>query len=165
MIDIHSKIRPVNGAPFPVVEDTHVEGGYHTVSDITNRNLIPVANRKDGMKVFVKDDGSGLPKEYTLFLGYVDLVLSNNANWVESSTLMTTKHINVVKPTEILNVQDSEDLIYGNDLYNKGTININAGTGNQAFGLGNPVPTYGVLRVDGMLVNEGLIINQGLLLV
>lgn len=56
-IQVISTIKPVNGAGFPVVSDVDIEGGYQVHATLTDRNNIPLNNRKEGMLVYVQADG------------------------------------------------------------------------------------------------------------
>jgi hypothetical protein len=71
-IQVVSTIKPVNGAPIPVVSDVDIEGGYQVRTDLTDRDSIPADNRKEGMLVFVQSDGYF----YTLAGGIT------NSDWV-----------------------------------------------------------------------------------
>ena len=70
LIDI---IKPQNDGYFPIVEDSEIYGGYHSVIDLTTRDNIPDLRRKIGMAVYVQSES----KLYTL---NSDLV-----NWTEFS--------------------------------------------------------------------------------
>jgi hypothetical protein len=67
--EVISTIKPVNGAPIPVMSDVDIEGGYQVRTSINDRNSIPEANRKEGMLVFVKET----KRFYTLVDGIADL--------------------------------------------------------------------------------------------
>lgn len=71
-IQVISTIKPVNGAPIPVVSDVDVEGGYQVRTTLVDRNNIPSNNRKEGMLVFVQSDTNF----YTLSGGIT------NSNWI-----------------------------------------------------------------------------------
>lgn len=71
-VQVISTIKPVNGAGFPVVSDTDIEGGYQVHETLTDRDNIPENNRKEGMLVYVKAEDFF----YTLSGGIT------NANWV-----------------------------------------------------------------------------------
>lgn len=71
-IQVISTIKPANGAGFPVVSDTDVEGGYQVRETLIDRDSIPSSNRKEGMLVFVKENQTF----YTLNSGI------GNINWV-----------------------------------------------------------------------------------
>jgi len=73
--EVISTIKPVNGAPIPVVSDVDIEGGYQVHTLLSDRDSIPEANRKLGMLVFVLENETF----YTL----VDDI--DNANWVIAS--------------------------------------------------------------------------------
>jgi phage-related tail fiber protein len=51
-IAIVSNLIPKNSGPFPVVEDRHVKGGFHTYATLVDRDSIPPANKKVGMHVY-----------------------------------------------------------------------------------------------------------------
>jgi hypothetical protein len=72
-IEVISTIRPKNGAPFPVVVDSDIKGGYHAVQNISERDTIPLDNLKDGMAVFVVDQNK--------YYSYV----SSSLSWIPSS--------------------------------------------------------------------------------
>lgn len=55
--DVLSKLAPHNGGAFPTHSDIHTEGGYQVRADVTDRNTIPMANRKEGMWVRLISDG------------------------------------------------------------------------------------------------------------
>ena len=57
---------------FHLIEDTALKGGYRIVADITERDAISVASRKEGMRVFVISSG----ETYQLDAGLA------NWNWV-----------------------------------------------------------------------------------
>lgn len=70
---IISKLAPKNSGAFPTHSDIHGEGGFQVRADTTDRNSIPVLNRKEGMCVKLVSDN----KIYTLTGGIT------NSNWVE----------------------------------------------------------------------------------
>jgi hypothetical protein len=74
-IEIISKIEPKNNGSFPVCEDVDIKGGYQSRIDITDRNNIPLLNRKIGMLVYLQSD----EKFYTLKSGI------ENADWEEAN--------------------------------------------------------------------------------
>lgn len=60
---------------FPMMEDIHLEGGFQTRADPTDRDSIYALNRKEGMHVYV----ISLNKTYRLGPGLT------NADWVEDT--------------------------------------------------------------------------------
>lgn len=64
------------GLTVPLMDASLVKGGFMTVADITARDAIPAARRKEKMEVKVLSDG----KKYELSGGIA------NANWVEVAT-------------------------------------------------------------------------------
>lgn len=71
----------------PTHSDTLGRGGYRTVETIAERDAIPLARRKWGMKVVVTEDGvAANNREYVLHLGHDDNDLSNNANFKTSQS-------------------------------------------------------------------------------
>jgi len=71
-IQVISTIKPANNAPFPVVSDVDIEGSYQVRTTIIDRDSTPTNNRKEGMLVFVQEDGNF----YTLSGGI------ENSNWI-----------------------------------------------------------------------------------
>ena len=53
-IGLTDQITPLG--TFPIVEDTDIKGGYHTVATIADRDAIPAADRKIGMVALVQND-------------------------------------------------------------------------------------------------------------
>lgn len=74
-IPLISDIRPKNDADFGVVEDTYVIGGFRRVDTLVERDAIPTLRRKEGMFVFVNEDGT---------LYFLDGGIGNG-NWAEHS--------------------------------------------------------------------------------
>jgi len=70
----------------------------------------------------------------------------------------------IIKPTETFTVGKEKTVYFPWNLYNKGTLKITAGADDN-FGVGLPVPTMGVARIDNLLQNEGVIENNGLLII
>jgi len=69
------------GGDFPLLVDNDLKGGWRVVDTASDRDAIPVLNRKFGMIVYVKEDG----KQYQLIdSGSGDL--SDNSQWVEFSS-------------------------------------------------------------------------------
>jgi hypothetical protein len=78
-IDIISKLKPKNNGSFPICEDINIEGGYQSRIDITDRNNIPLLNRKIGMLVYLQSD----KKFYTLKTGI------DNTDWEEFTIVIS----------------------------------------------------------------------------
>ena len=74
----------------PVVEDSYVKGGYHTVADATARDAIPTERRRAGMQVWVEADqlsyrlsaglGNGDWQTVSLFVESIEVHLSASGN-------------------------------------------------------------------------------------
>lgn len=52
-VTVIDTLGPKNDGDFAVTEDTHQKGGWHAVADITARDAIPTARRKDGLIAYV----------------------------------------------------------------------------------------------------------------
>ena len=95
-INLISKIKPKNDGDFPVIEDIDICGGYQVREDTTDRNTIPLLNRKEGMLVYVKDiskyytlsgglsDGYWVEKNFGGSAGLTQVILTNENRLVES---------------------------------------------------------------------------------
>ena len=57
-IEIIDTIKQKNGGKFPIVSTNDVQGGFHQVDTIAERDSIPQERRKEGMYCYVKEDPS-----------------------------------------------------------------------------------------------------------
>jgi hypothetical protein len=57
-VDVINTVGPKNNASFAVARDTEIKGGYRSVANITERNAITTARRKEGMWVRTNDTGN-----------------------------------------------------------------------------------------------------------
>lgn len=92
-INVISTLKPINNAPFPVVEDNDFKGGFRVVSTIVDRDNIVTANRKEGMTVYCIATST-----FYILTGGI-----SNANWAIWSSLGPSPTLgNVIywEPTE-----------------------------------------------------------------
>ncbi len=54
-IPVIAELVPQNNAPFPVVDDTNIRGGYQILPNQDAINAIPQSKRKEGMQAFSQD--------------------------------------------------------------------------------------------------------------
>jgi hypothetical protein len=72
-----STIRPITqGLGIPTVLSDEVKGGFHNVSDSTERDNIPVGIRQLGMLVYITSTDTWFQLRTV-----IDSDLSNNSNW------------------------------------------------------------------------------------
>jgi hypothetical protein len=69
----------------------------------------------------------------------------------------------VVEPSKTVTIPETREH-HVHDYWVKGTLVIEGGNVPDNYGLGVLVPTYGIMKVDGVLTNEGLIVNNGLII-
>ena len=61
---VNSNLEPRNSGAWPLTEDIHNKGGLRVVANVTERDAITTARRKQGMWVWVLDKGDGNPQLY-----------------------------------------------------------------------------------------------------
>lgn len=83
-ISVIDKFKPANNAQFPVVDDVDVQGGYQVRGNLYELPIIPTNNRKEGMIVYVLEDG----KFYQL--------LNDLVTWAEIKILSNIRSVKIV---------------------------------------------------------------------
>jgi hypothetical protein len=143
-INLISKIKPKNAGAFPVYEDVDGYGGFQTRDSISDRNSIPVLNRKIGMLVYVRADGI-----YYTLSGGID-----NANWIDANLGIGGSKLPVLKGGNTAN-EMYFDLLSGSAAVNDTTFTVlgatrfdltllsGVGTGSRVVGLQALLETTG----------------------
>jgi hypothetical protein len=143
-INLISKIKPKNNGVFPVYEDVDGYGGFQTRDSISDRNSIPILNRKIGMLVYVRSDR----KYYTLQGGI------SNSNWIESSPGTIGSKLPVLKGGNTAN-EMYIDLLSGSASTSDTAFTVIGATRLDPSILSTPGDGYRTIRFEVIMENVG----------
>jgi hypothetical protein len=112
-IPLIAEIVPKNNGAFALIDDTNIRGGFRIVSNLTERNAIPVDRRKEGMRVFCISTDTVYVLQPDLIAWGVDAITSANlqAAYNAGAQINTTSGnpvtIRGIDPTAIFVIQDA----------------------------------------------------------